>query len=109
MMRAWEGKPPVSDSETKKEASLGEIQKRNDAILSKTGLSLESVRAVGVVMSEEGTEYPAELRINLSDGRQFVKYLESLKGGTLSPSQKAGLEREDLRLVSQLKGQDDLE
>src|SRR3989338_1360362 len=109
MMRAWEGKPPVSDSETKREVSLGEIQKRNNAVLSKTGLSLESVQAAGVVMSEEGTEYPSELRINLSDGRQFVKYLESLKGGILSPSQKTGLERVVLSLVSQLRGQYDLD
>lgn len=111
MMRGMKDESSASvetETEKEKELSFDEIQRRNQVVLSRTGLSLEPVRAIGVIMSQEGTEFPSELRINLSDGTQFVKYLESLKGGSLSPSQTLGLERTADSLTAQLKGQYDL-
>lgn len=109
MMRGWkDDSSTLEGTETEKEVSFDEIRKRNQIVLSRTGLSLEAVRAIGVIMSEEGTEFPSELRINLSDGKQFVKYLESLKGDSLSQSQTIGLERTASNLIAQLRGQYDL-
>lgn len=111
VMRGWKDESSISDggeTEKEKELSFDEIQRRNQVVLSRTGLSLEPVRAIGVIMSQEGTEFPSELRINLSDGRQFVRYLESLKGDSLSQSQTFGLERTADSLTAQLKGQYDL-
>lgn len=110
VMRGWKDESVTADLETEaaKRVSFDEIQKRNQAVLSRVGLSLEPVRAIGVVMSDEGTEYPSELRINLSDGKQFMSYLNSLKGDSLSPSQKIGLKRTAGSLLAQLKVEYDL-
>jgi len=101
-----------SESEEQQQRiSLEEITQRTREMLQQSGLSLESVHGVGTIFSSETPESvrSSELRINLSDGKRFLKYLENLNGRKLTESQKNGLETVVSTLTTQLKGEYELD
>ena len=59
--------------------------------LAKTGIGLEPVKGSGVILTGDETIESSELKMNLEDHRQFLKYLLALEPASITPSQIEGL------------------
>ncbi|MDO8483083.1 MAG: hypothetical protein Q7S86_04685 [bacterium] len=96
----------VLDSSAREQRlSFSEIERRTKDLLTQSGLALEAVKGGGVVLSSNlnAPDYPMELRVNLSDGKRFARYLEVLRGNTLEDGQRTGLIDVAGSITTQLK------
>ena len=75
-------------------------------MLEATGLEFVPVKSGIVLVSSEGNHEFKEMRLNLVDGAQFVKYLCSLNQEGLSDSQKEGLKQIAEVLTKQFRSYD---
>lgn len=99
-----------ADSAVEQRVSSAEIELRTRVLLEKSGLILEPIHSGGFILSsDKETGFPSKLRINLGDGKQFLRYLASLEGNKLSENQRGSLVRVAEDLTAQLTTQYDLE
>lgn len=88
-----------------------EISTKNATILHATGLGVESVRNIGVLLGydEESDVHAQELRFNLDDGKRFAAYLGALDEATITTDQARGLTTVAESLTKQLTSEYQLE
>jgi len=89
-----------------------QISERAGSLLDATGLELAVIKdlltSVGPHTGNDESAECNELLFNLRDGKQFVKYLESLKPELMTESQMEGLKEVMYNLSAGLKTQYDL-
>ncbi len=114
IMHAWE-KEKNEEEPTDKDTSAIEDQvadqlltfeqmkMETESLLETTGLEYQPVKANWFMASDNETHMGTEMRLNLKDGAQFVKYLKSLNSLSMTENQLKGLNEIVNVLVKQFK------
>jgi len=78
----------------------------NEKILNSTGLEFVPIKSKCNIIDAEGIQELTEMRIDLSNGNQFLEYLKSLDKESITPTQIEGLKEIATILISQLRNYD---
>lgn len=95
--RDAEGKGPETDitalenQSAEQIMSLDQMKDEAAALLDATGLEYQPAKADWFVQIDTEVHLGSEMRLNLKDGQQFVKYLQALYPESITESQKTGL------------------